>query len=152
MFIFDIFPLSERMATLEVPRSENFAPVKNADASDCGREGPVTKDSPASAAAMLSTMHRSWLEAAGAKLTGATAAEAEAGLPTSWVLVDPLVSYGGEGLDSLKGVELETPCVLRKGKEGAEKVESKDCKGPGGETWKEYAVPSAGAKAAAAEN
>ena len=33
MFIFDIFPLSERMTTLEVSRAENFAPVKNADKS-----------------------------------------------------------------------------------------------------------------------
>ena len=87
-------------------------------------------------------MHRSWLTAAGATLKGASEEAAEAGQPASWVLVDPLVSYGGEGLEQLKGVEIETPCVLRRAAAGAGKVEAKECKGPGGEMWKEYAVPS----------
>ena len=99
---------------------------------------------------MLSKMHRSWLTSAGATLKGASGAEVEAGQPTSWVLVDPIVSYYGEGLEHLDGVELETPCVLRRGAGGLEKVECKECKGPGGETWKEYSVPIT-AKVAAAK-
>ena len=45
-FIFDVFPLSQRMAILEVDRSEDFAPVKN-------KEGSST-DSPTTARDMLS--------------------------------------------------------------------------------------------------
>jgi UDP-N-acetylglucosamine/UDP-N-acetylgalactosamine diphosphorylase len=54
-FVFDALPLAERSVTQEVPREEQFAPVKNA-------EGP---DSPATARAALSSQARRWMEAAG---------------------------------------------------------------------------------------
>jgi len=51
MFIFDALGFAERSVTLEVPREEEFSPVKNADGAD----------SPASAKAALLERARSWL-------------------------------------------------------------------------------------------
>ena len=55
MFIFDALGFAERSVTLEVPREEEFSPVKNAS-------GP---DSPATARASLIAQHRSWLQGSG---------------------------------------------------------------------------------------
>lgn len=76
-FIFDSFPLAETSAILEVPRAEEFSPVKNAEGND----------SPATARSMVLERHASWLEAAGATLAPGTEVE-----------VSPLASYDGEGL------------------------------------------------------
>jgi len=54
-FIFDALAFTERSCTLEVPREEEFAPVKN-------KTGP---DSPDTARAAMIRLHRSWLDAAG---------------------------------------------------------------------------------------
>lgn len=81
MFIFDVFPLTERMAVFECARAEEFAPVKNAPGSPT--------DSPDSARNMTFALHRGWLEAAGAKLEGAPGLACE---------VTPRVSLRGEGL------------------------------------------------------
>jgi UDP-N-acetylglucosamine/UDP-N-acetylgalactosamine diphosphorylase len=51
MFIFDALGFAERSVTLEVPREEEFAPVKNADGAD----------SPASARAAMLERARFWL-------------------------------------------------------------------------------------------
>jgi UDP-N-acetylglucosamine/UDP-N-acetylgalactosamine diphosphorylase len=51
MFIFDALGFAERSVTLEVPREEEFSPVKNADGAD----------SPASARAAMLERARSWL-------------------------------------------------------------------------------------------
>ncbi len=74
-FIFDVFPLSDAMAAFEVPRSAEFAPVKNAPGS--------SSDSPNTALALISSLHRSWLISAGANVTGEGVVE-----------VSPLVCYG----------------------------------------------------------
>jgi len=89
-FIFDVFPLSENMAVMECVRAQEFSPVKNA------KGNPV--DSPTSALAIISDLHKSWLAAAGATLDGDGAAE-----------VSPLVSYAGEGLGCLAGRALSLP-------------------------------------------
>ncbi|WP_010274155.1 UTP--glucose-1-phosphate uridylyltransferase [Paenibacillus senegalensis] len=80
-FIFDCFPLMERMALLEVEREDEFAPVKN-------KEG---QDSPDTAREMLYHLHRKWLLAAG------VSRELIEHQP---VEISPLLSYAGEGLDS----------------------------------------------------
>jgi len=51
MFIFDALGFADRSVTLEVPREEEFSPVKNADGAD----------SPASARAAMLARARSWL-------------------------------------------------------------------------------------------
>ncbi|MBM4309889.1 MAG: UDPGP type 1 family protein [Deltaproteobacteria bacterium] len=51
MFIFDALGFAERSVTLEVPREEEFSPVKNADSAD----------SPESAQAAMLARSRSWL-------------------------------------------------------------------------------------------
>lgn len=92
-FIFDVFPASTAPSLMEVIREEEFAPVKNAPGS--------AEDSPDTARALLLQLHRSWLCAAGAVIKGDGPCE-----------VSPLVSYSGENLESLKGVEMETPCIV----------------------------------------
>ena len=52
-FIFDVFPLSQNMAVLSVPRNDEFAPVKNAPGS--------TSDSPDTARQMISEACKSML-------------------------------------------------------------------------------------------
>merc|ERR1712232_129947 len=88
IFIFDVFPLAEKVCVLEATRAEEFSPVKN-------KEGV---DSPFSAKDIISGLHRQWLTDAGANVTGDGAVE-----------VSPLVSYGGEGLEALAGKAVEVP-------------------------------------------
>ena len=54
-FLFDALPAAERVALLEVDRTEEYAPVKNAEGTD----------SPASARAALDAQARRWLAGAG---------------------------------------------------------------------------------------
>jgi UDP-N-acetylglucosamine/UDP-N-acetylgalactosamine diphosphorylase len=94
-FIFDVFPLSERMAIWDVTREEEFAPVKNAPGSP--------SDSPETARAAISNMAKSWVVKAGGKVTG------ESDLNE----ISPLTSYAGEGLEQLvKDKELISPFAL----------------------------------------
>ena len=81
-FIFDVFSLAESPLLMEVRRTEEFAPVKNADAlgqADC----------PATARNMIMSLHRKWVEDAGGKVEGGEGEGLE---------VSPLASYAGEGL------------------------------------------------------
>lgn len=55
-FIFDAMPKAQRALVMEVERAQEFNPVKNAEGDD----------SPATARAALVTLHRNWLQAAGA--------------------------------------------------------------------------------------
>jgi len=84
MFVFDVFPFTKRFSVLEVSRPEEFSPLKNAPGT--GSDDPETsrKD--------LLSQHKRWLEAAGAKLEKGVEVE-----------VSPLVSYAGEGLETVKG-------------------------------------------------
>ena len=95
-FIFDVFPLAQKMAVLDVPREEEFAPVKNAP-------GDPT-DSPDTARKLVSELAQKWVRAAGGKLTGDLGSICE---------VSPLASYAGEGLAVLvKDKEIECPFSL----------------------------------------
>jgi UDP-N-acetylglucosamine/UDP-N-acetylgalactosamine diphosphorylase len=80
LFMFDLFPLAQNMAALQVKREEEFAPVKNKDG----------VDSPASAKSLILNLHRSWALNAG--LT-------ESELENKTIEISPLVSYAGEGVN-----------------------------------------------------
>ncbi len=85
-FIFDVFPLAKKTCLVEVSRSEEFAPVKNAFGEP--------RDSPDTARKLLMMLHRSWAEDAGASFKG----KDDEGLEIS-----PLISYGGENLEMYEG-------------------------------------------------
>jgi UDP-N-acetylglucosamine/UDP-N-acetylgalactosamine diphosphorylase len=83
-FIFDVFPFSENMAVLDVDRSMEFAPVKNKPGSPA--------DSPDTARELISAMSKTFVTAAGGKLTGDESGICE---------VSPLTSYSGEGMEEI---------------------------------------------------
>jgi len=84
LFVFDVFPFTEHFAVLEVERNEEFSPLKNAPGTG--------SDDPETSRRDLLAQHRRFLEKAGAKLNDGVEVE-----------ISPLVSYAGEGLESLKG-------------------------------------------------
>eukprot|EP00884_Botryococcus_braunii_P015716 jgi/Botrbrau1/2828/Bobra.0125s0036.1 len=91
LFIFDTFPMADKVTLFEVLREEEFAPVKNPP-------GSLT-DSPDTARLALLSLHRRWVEVAGAELKLD---------PGSWevfgvegVEISPKISYCGEGLRSV---------------------------------------------------
>lgn len=95
-FVFDVFPMSSRMAILETLRDEEFAPVKNAPG--------APSDSPDTACAMVSALARRWVAAAGGCVEGDEGAKLE---------VSPLLSYAGEGLEArVKGQSITVPAHL----------------------------------------
>jgi UDP-N-acetylglucosamine/UDP-N-acetylgalactosamine diphosphorylase len=94
-FIFDVFPLSEKMAVLEIERSEEFSPVKNKDGSD----------SPDTARTMVSELCKKWVIKAGGNLVGDVA--------NGICEVSPFTSIDGEGLDELvQGKDITCPFRL----------------------------------------
>ncbi len=64
LFIFDVFPLvePEQFGLVEVKREEEFAPVKNAPG--------AKEDSPDTARALVSNLHKSWFSNNGIKIEG----------------------------------------------------------------------------------
>ncbi|PIA14362.1 nucleotide-diphospho-sugar transferase [Coemansia reversa NRRL 1564] len=90
-FVFDVFPFVQRMAILEVDRKDQFSPLKNAPGS--GADCPETsrKD-------LIAQCIR-FAEAAGAKV------QLVDGQDPAFE-ISALVSYAGEGLESLKGKTL----------------------------------------------
>mmetsp|Transcript_6115 Transcript_6115/g.7910 ORF Transcript_6115/g.7910 Transcript_6115/m.7910 type:complete len:480 (+) Transcript_6115:27-1466(+) len=95
-FIFDVFSLSESFAVWEVERSQEFAPVKNAQGS--------SSDSPDTARTLISCLCKSWLTAAGAEISSASDEDI--------CEISPLLSFGGEGLEQYKGGTIQVPCHL----------------------------------------
>jgi UDP-N-acetylglucosamine/UDP-N-acetylgalactosamine diphosphorylase len=84
-FIFDVYAFAETVAFLNGDRASDFAPVKN-------KEG-AGKDSPDTARALLSNLHRTWIERNGGVVVGDGRIE-----------VAPAVSYdGARGLEFAKG-------------------------------------------------
>lgn len=96
-FIFDTFPMSERMAVLEAARHEEFAPVKNAPGS--------ANDTPETARRMVSDLCKAWVRQAGGIVNGAADDLFE---------ISPVLSYAGEGLeDQVRGKTFTSPMYLQ---------------------------------------
>lgn len=98
-FIFDVFPLSQRMAIINVNRDEEFAPVKNAN-------GDGVEDTPDIARRMISSLAKKQIMRAGFVLKG--------DLDSDLCEISPLTSYCGEGLYELKkdNRELHSPFCI----------------------------------------
>ncbi|KAF8971703.1 nucleotide-diphospho-sugar transferase [Flammula alnicola] len=84
MFVFDVFPHTERFAVLEVERNEEFSPLKNAPGTG--------SDDPETSRRDLLAQHKRFLTYSGAQVKDGVEIE-----------ISPLVSYAGEGLESVKG-------------------------------------------------
>jgi UDP-N-acetylglucosamine/UDP-N-acetylgalactosamine diphosphorylase len=95
-FIFDVFPLSEKMAVFEIGRADEFAPVKN--------EAGSPSDSPDTALVMMSKLAQKWVTNAGGNLVGSV----DEGICE----ISPLTSYNGEGLEFLSGRDVQCPFSL----------------------------------------
>lgn len=89
-FVFDVFPFSTRFAIWEVPREEEFSPLKNSD--------DARKDCPSTCRSDLYTQHYKWLKSAGALFENKIVEQQSTKIEFE---VSPLVSYNGEGLSQL---------------------------------------------------
>ncbi|POR32720.1 UDP-N-acetylglucosamine pyrophosphorylase [Tolypocladium paradoxum] len=96
-FVFDVFPLLslDKFACMEVRREDEFSPLKNARGK--GEDDPDTSKRD------IMAQGQRWAQEAGATVV------AEGG-----VEVSPLLSYGGEGLEKLKGTTITAPAVLER--------------------------------------
>ncbi|KAE8145068.1 nucleotide-diphospho-sugar transferase [Aspergillus avenaceus] len=99
-FVFDVFPMTplDKFACIEVRRDDEFSPLKNAKGT--GEDDPDTSKRD------IMSQGQRWIEKAG----GVVVTEGEA----VGVEVSPLISYGGEGLEFLKGREIKAPAVIEK--------------------------------------
>ncbi|KAL2214894.1 UDP-N-acetylglucosamine pyrophosphorylase [Thermoascus aurantiacus ATCC 26904] len=99
-FVFDVFPMIplEKFACIEVKREDEFSPLKNAKGT--GEDDPDTSKRD------IMQQGKRWIEKAG----GVVVSEVDA----PGVEVSPLISYGGEGLEFLKGREIKAPAVIEK--------------------------------------
>ncbi|KAG9314107.1 nucleotide-diphospho-sugar transferase [Chiua virens] len=84
LFVFDVFPFTKGFSVFEVVRKEEFSPLKNAPGTG--------SDDPDTSRRDLLDQHRRFLENAGARLKEGVEIE-----------LSPLVTYAGEGLESVKG-------------------------------------------------
>ncbi|EEP77263.1 hypothetical protein UREG_02112 [Uncinocarpus reesii 1704] len=98
-FVFDVFPLTPlaKFAAIEVRREDEFSPLKNARGT--GEDDPDTSKHD------IMKQGQRWIEAAGATVTSE---------PNSapGVEVSPSISYGGEGLNFLKGRTIKAPALI----------------------------------------
>lgn len=99
-FVFDVFPFIplEKFACIEVRREDEFSPLKNARGTG--------EDDPDTSKLDIMKQGQRWVESAGGVVVtedGAVGVE-----------VSPLISYGGEGLQFLKGREIKAPAVIEK--------------------------------------
>ena len=94
LFVFDVFPFVGKNLTVhEVPRQEEFSPLKNAP--HTGSDDPQTSQRD------LFAQHKRWLQAAGATVAEGASVE-----------ISPLVSYAGEDLEHVKGKVFESTTTL----------------------------------------
>lgn len=93
-FIFDVFPFIHSMGILQVSRSEEFSPVKNAFGS--------IVDSPNTAKTDIMNLHKEYLKRSGADIRNSEC-ECE---------ISPLITYAGEGLEQYNGKQIILPFVL----------------------------------------
>ncbi|PFH59129.1 hypothetical protein XA68_12769 [Ophiocordyceps unilateralis] len=96
-FVFDVFPFLplDKFACMEVRRDDEFSPLKNAPGKN--------EDDPDTSKRDIMAQGRRWVQEAGATVV------AEGGIEVS-----PLISYGGEGLEKLKGTSITAPAVLER--------------------------------------
>ncbi|KAF4125130.1 UDP-N-acetylglucosamine/UDP-N-acetylgalactosamine diphosphorylase [Geosmithia morbida] len=94
-FVFDVFPMLslDKFACLEVRREDEFSPLKNARGTG--------EDDPDTSKADITAQGERWAKAAGATV-----------INDGGVEVSPLISYGGEGMENLKGTTIEAPALL----------------------------------------
>ncbi|KAJ5175546.1 uncharacterized protein N7482_001423 [Penicillium canariense] len=99
-FVFDVFPMTplDKFACIEVRREEEFSPLKNARGT--GQDDPDTSRDD------IMKQGQRWVEAAG----GIVITEDD----KFGVEVSPLISYGGENLEFLKGRQIKAPALLEK--------------------------------------
>ncbi|PBP17833.1 UDP-N-acetylglucosamine pyrophosphorylase [Diplocarpon rosae] len=99
-FVFDCFPLLElkQFACMEVKREDEFSPLKNARGT--GEDDPDTSKKD------IMDQGKRWAQAAGATVVSEGDADG--------IEISPLISYGGEGLEKLKGQTITAPAVLEK--------------------------------------
>lgn len=95
LFIFDVFPYCKELTIHEVPRREEFSPLKNAP--NTGSDDPQTSRRD------LLAQQKRWLENVGATLVEGVEVE-----------ISPLASYSGEGLESFKGKRFEKNEIIDK--------------------------------------
>ncbi|KAF9581817.1 UDP-N-acetylglucosamine pyrophosphorylase [Lunasporangiospora selenospora] len=97
LFVFDVFPMANRFACLEVERSREFSPMKNAHG----------LDSPSTARQDLERLHLRWIEEAGGRVVAQSknmqfttdgTSDTRLGLE-----IGPTMSYAGEGLEWIRG-------------------------------------------------
>nr|XP_028571142.1 UDP-N-acetylhexosamine pyrophosphorylase-like protein 1 [Podarcis muralis] len=111
-FVFDVFQFSKKFVAFEVPREEEFSPLKNSDSAD--------KDTPITARRSLLSQHYRWAVKAGARFVNGNGQRIpeEPSLsgddePPAVCEISPLVSYFGEGLEKyLKAKDLQSPFLL----------------------------------------
>ncbi|KAL8174210.1 UNVERIFIED_CONTAM: UDP-N-acetylhexosamine pyrophosphorylase-like protein 1 [Gekko kuhli] len=111
-FVFDVFQFSKNFVAFEVPREDEFSPLKNANTAD--------KDTPTTARQAFLSQHYRWAVKAGATFVDANGQRIPekhslSGDEESPVVceISPLVSYFGEGLETyLKAKNLQSPFLL----------------------------------------
>ncbi|KAF9138702.1 UDP-N-acetylglucosamine pyrophosphorylase [Linnemannia schmuckeri] len=98
LFIFDAFTLAERFACLEVERASEFSPMKNLDG----------LDSPATCRRDLERLHIRWIEQAGGHVAETPSSlSASASEDLLGFEISPMLSYGGEGLEWVRGKTIQ---------------------------------------------
>lgn len=93
LFVFDVFPFTHDLCVVEVGRTEEFSPLKNAPGSKT--------DSPETSRKDLLAQQKRWLQAQGAEVAWGVEIE-----------VVPEATYGGEGLEYVKGLKFTKSGVL----------------------------------------
>lgn len=88
-FIFDVFERAKKPMLYRVPRFEEFAPLKNAPG--------APKDSPEYCADLLFSLHKRYLQEAGAIID-----------PNGKYELSASLTYEGEGMDSFKGKQIKS--------------------------------------------
>ncbi|KAG0325997.1 UDP-N-acetylglucosamine pyrophosphorylase [Dissophora globulifera] len=103
MFVFDVFPFTQKFAVFEVDRREEFSPLKNAPGTG--------EDCPETSRRDILQQHLRFIENAGGKIVVGEDDEQLEGVPT--VEISPLVSYSGEGLQQVvAGKSIKTPILI----------------------------------------
>ncbi|KAG5834947.1 hypothetical protein ANANG_G00266940 [Anguilla anguilla] len=112
-YVFDVFQFSKKFVVFEVPREEEFSPLKNADG--------AALDTPTTARRSLLAQHYRWALAAGATFLDHQGAPlppepcrtSQDEDPPVVCEISPLVSYFGEGLEQLlKDKAITCPFIL----------------------------------------